>query len=335
MSEDGRVRWSTARRLEFIEFRLLWEGRVNRSDIAETFGLTVQQASADLGLYEQIAPNNIAYDRAAKTFVAAPTFRPSQVRDYADRYLLQLAAIENGWIEKSDTWFDEMPSAGVVPIPPRRVPTALIQWLLRAIREKRELDIEYQSMTKSRPTIQAIAPHAFGFDGIRWHVRAWCKEHNDFRDFVLSRIHRAMELRRASVESRLDFEWHQRIQLIVTPNPELPQPVRRAIAREYQMSGGRLKVEARVALAFYFIRQFNFDLEGLPAERRQIVLLNRDDFEIARRKALVQTRAALEAATASSATASRTERRESNGDMRHTAARRLAVPLGGGADIRP
>jgi hypothetical protein len=297
MPEDGRVRWSTARRLEFIEFRLLWKGRVNRSDIAEAFGVTVQQASTDLGLYEQIAPHNIAYDRTAKTFVAAATFRPSQVRDYADRYLLQLAAIENGWIEKDDTWFDELPPVGVVPIPPRRVPTALIHRLLRAIRERAELDIEYQSMSKPSPTLHTVAPHAFGFDGVRWHVRSWCKAHNDFRDFVLTRIDGVLGERAASVDPQFDYEWHQSIQLVIAPNADLPQPVRRAIAQEYQMSGGRLKVEARVALAFYFIRQFNLDLENLPPERRQIVLLNRDEFEAARQQALAAARAALDSAS--------------------------------------
>lgn len=296
MAEDGRVRWSAARRLEFIEFRLLWKGRVNRSDIAEAFGVSVQQASADLGLYEQTAPANIVYDRTAKTFVTAPTFQPSQLRDYADRYLLQLAAIENGWIEKDDTWFDELPAVGVVPIPPRRVPTSLIAWILRAIREKAELDIEYQSMSKPAAGAHTIAPHALGFDGVRWHVRAWCKAHNDFRDFVLSRIHSALNLRRATVDSKLDYEWHERVQLVIAPNPDLAQPVRRAIAHEYQMVGGRLKIEARVALAFYFIRQFNLDLDGLPPERRQIVLLNRDEVSAARERTVATAREALGAA---------------------------------------
>ena len=46
---DQTLRWSIAQRLEFIEFRLVWEGRIKRSDIADRFGVTVQQATVDLG----------------------------------------------------------------------------------------------------------------------------------------------------------------------------------------------------------------------------------------------------------------------------------------------
>jgi hypothetical protein len=81
-SRDQPLRWSVAQRLEFIEFRLVWEGRINRADIAERFNLTVQQASADLGLYDITAPNNMTYLRGPKTFVPAATFEPKFLRDW-------------------------------------------------------------------------------------------------------------------------------------------------------------------------------------------------------------------------------------------------------------
>lgn len=46
MSNDkSELRWGVAQRLEFIEFRLFWESHVNRSDLMEQFGLSVNQAS--------------------------------------------------------------------------------------------------------------------------------------------------------------------------------------------------------------------------------------------------------------------------------------------------
>lgn len=38
MTEDigETVRWAMQRRLEFIDFRLFWDGRFNRRDLAET-----------------------------------------------------------------------------------------------------------------------------------------------------------------------------------------------------------------------------------------------------------------------------------------------------------
>ena len=51
MTTDTKgIRWGIERRLEFIEFRLYWEGGVNRSDIVEEFGVSVPQASKDLTL---------------------------------------------------------------------------------------------------------------------------------------------------------------------------------------------------------------------------------------------------------------------------------------------
>jgi hypothetical protein len=71
----SRRRWSSDQRIEFIEFRLFWEGRVNRSDITEKFGVSIPQASADLAHYREIAPNNMRYDGSAKQYLPSkPNF---------------------------------------------------------------------------------------------------------------------------------------------------------------------------------------------------------------------------------------------------------------------
>ena len=43
--------WGQERRLEFIDFRLLWEGRLNRADLTTFFRISVPQASLDLAKY--------------------------------------------------------------------------------------------------------------------------------------------------------------------------------------------------------------------------------------------------------------------------------------------
>ena len=50
------LKWGVERRLEFIEFRLFWEGSINRADLVEFFGVSVPQASKDLALYQERAP---------------------------------------------------------------------------------------------------------------------------------------------------------------------------------------------------------------------------------------------------------------------------------------
>ena len=48
------------RRLQFIEFRLFWEGTLNRADLADSFRVSAAQATADLQRYAALAPVMVA-----------------------------------------------------------------------------------------------------------------------------------------------------------------------------------------------------------------------------------------------------------------------------------
>src|ERR1700676_2282236 len=84
------LKWGVERRLEFVEFRLFWEGGINRSDIVEQFGVSVPQASKDLTLYQEQAPDNIRYDRSQKRYFASEKFQPKFISLDADAYLEHL-----------------------------------------------------------------------------------------------------------------------------------------------------------------------------------------------------------------------------------------------------
>jgi hypothetical protein len=66
--------WGLERRLQFIDFRLRWEGRLNRTDLVEHFGLSIPQVSLDIAKYAELAPGNLTYDRSSKTYVAGTEF---------------------------------------------------------------------------------------------------------------------------------------------------------------------------------------------------------------------------------------------------------------------
>lgn len=60
-------RWEAERRLDFIEDRLIDLGRINRQDICDYFGITISQASKDLGRYcEQ--NKRVMYDLHLKAY---------------------------------------------------------------------------------------------------------------------------------------------------------------------------------------------------------------------------------------------------------------------------
>ena len=58
-------------------------------DMAEEFGVSAQQASADIALYERMAPDNLAYDRAGKAYRRTESFVPAFIGETIERYLLQ------------------------------------------------------------------------------------------------------------------------------------------------------------------------------------------------------------------------------------------------------
>ena len=70
-----RLRWAPEQRLEFIEFRLFWDGAVNRSDLMDRFGISEPQASKDLASYRELAANNLQYDSVSRVLGWQSRFR--------------------------------------------------------------------------------------------------------------------------------------------------------------------------------------------------------------------------------------------------------------------
>lgn len=278
----GVPKWSIRQRYEFIEFRLVWEGRVNRRDLVERFGLSTQQASADLAAYDKFSPGNLLYDANQRTYVRGADFHPSIIVSQADRHLRQLLAIKSGWIRKEETWFDTLPPAEIVSLTRNAMEPRHLRLVLDAIRRKLEIKVDYRSVRPELPgQTRHIVPHALGFGSNRWHVRAWCREHNQFRDFNLNRIQVMGEPQAAPVQldAALDLEWSYVANAVICPNSALPEDTRASLEFEYGMTNGELVTPVRLALLFYFMTDHNFDVDAgtLPPTKQQLLLENRDE----------------------------------------------------------
>jgi hypothetical protein len=268
--------WGAERRLEFIDFRLHWEGTVNRSDLIEFFRISPQQASADLARYAELAPGNLEYDKSLKTYRVGTGFRPITARDDSQVYLEELAALCVGRLSPGASFIGWQPACDIVRYPARPIATRTLLTVLWAIRDGEELKVSYQSMRRPSATLRWIAPHALATDGQRWHVRAWCHENGDFRDFVISRIQRVQGRRNATVSGADDEAWHTRVDIIIVPRAGLTEGQRRAIEVDFGMSRGRLKLSCRKALAFYLLRQLQLDrLPDQPPAAQPLELVNR------------------------------------------------------------
>ncbi len=281
---ESSVRWGVKRRLEFIDFRLFWDGRFNRKDLSETFGISAQQASTDIGHYERLAPANLVYDPREKAYLRGDTYQPALIGHSVERYLLQLVAVEHRWMREEDTWFDQPPPFEVVRLERRRTDAEVLLKVVDAIRLRCELEIDYASITGSPDPTRVIAPHSLVHSAGRWYARAWARHHNDFRDYNLDRIRRVGTLSPASVDPSLDFQWIHQINLEIVPNPKLDPDQQAAIATEYRMRNGVLEMPCRLSTAFYMMAANNLDVEPgkLAPEKQQLVLRNRTAVEAAR-----------------------------------------------------
>lgn len=278
-----RLRKGTEQRLEFIEFRLFWDGFVNRSDIMEQFGVSAPQASTDLTQYRELTPENIRYDLSEKRFVPTPSFAPRFLKPNAERYLAQMRAISEDVIALPETWIGELPDVGVIPIPARRVLAETLRKFLHAVRERRSISIEYQSLNDDRPDPiwREISPHAFGSDGLRWHLRAYCHIEHKFKDFIISRCLQIGEMGMSHADGATDKDWSTFFTVVLVPNPKLSKPQRMTIERDYGMKNGRSEIQVRRALLYYLDKRLRLDVaekQDRPKET-PVIVANRSEYD--------------------------------------------------------
>lgn len=275
-NDRSELRWGVEQRLEFIEFRLFWEGHVNRSDLMDQFGVSVNQASTDLNRYIGFAPANMVYDKSARTYVRGSAFQPQFLEPDASRYLAQLRSVAENILDREDSWIANLPSFASAPTPVRGVDPVTLRSVVGAIRRSEEIEIRYQSLSSPDPRWRWIAPHAIAFDGFRWHARAFCLTDECFKDFLLSRMIEIRGSRESGTSADDDLDWNSEVVLEVAPHPELSETQAKVIALDYGMRGGRAKIKVRRALLYYALRRLGLDTD--PAARRpqdqQIVLMN-------------------------------------------------------------
>lgn len=276
------VRHSVSRRLQFIEFRLFWEGQLNRSDLMNRFGISEPQASADLARYQELAPANLVYDKSLKRYVPGPKFRPVLAKPDVNAYLTQLYGLAEELAPREEPWIARAPEYDVTPTPHRTIHPNRLRGVLQAIREVGTIAIAYRSLAHPEPGWRRITPQALCFDGFRWQVRAYCHLDRCFKDFLLARI---QGVRREMTERRIDpmedREWHTRLTVRIGPHPDLNPNQKRVVEKDYGMKDGEFRLQIRQALLYYLLRRLGLDAGPelrCPGEQ-PIVLLNRQELE--------------------------------------------------------
>lgn len=282
------MRWGIEQRLEFIEFRLFWEGTINRADIVDYFGVSVPQASKDLTLYQERAPGNMEYDKRSKCYVAAEKFVLRFLNPDPYVFLAQLRSVAEHTVAPHESWIARLPEADVVLTPKRDIEIEVLRKVLDAVREEQSIDVFYQSMNKERPDPiwRRITPHAFGYDGFRWHTRAYCHLEHKFKDFLLPRILDVRAKGKPGATGEQDWLWNNYFDIIIGPHPDLTESQKEVVAKDYGLDHGNGVLAVRYAMLFYVLKRLGLlgDAEKEDPRRQHIVALNKDAVQTALNK---------------------------------------------------
>lgn len=268
--------WAQKIRLQAIETLAYWTGRVNTRDLTERFAITRLSAQRDITRYLNLAPGNLSYDRTEKAYLATSIIKPLLTQGEIEEFLALDA--QTGNIHSLDKITRISP-------PAFHLDPTVIRPVLNAIRTQQGVSLRYRSLTQPKGTTRTLYPHHLVNSTFRWHLRAYCAQRQDFRDFNLSRIAATLKLtgpRPPEADPIQDECWRKEVTLHLTPNPFLSAEEQALLAHEFAMRRGKLTITSRAALVPYTLHAYQVDPSVPDADnpqRNRLVLFNKEDLQ--------------------------------------------------------
>ena len=242
-------------RLAYIEFRLYFLGEFSRQDLSARFGMAPAGATRDIAQYKRLFPENIGFDSASKRYTLGKNFQ-AMFEHVPERVLSVLShGFGDGVATNTGALVNcEFPMTFNSPV------MSVLAPVTRAIHQKSVVGMRYYSHTSGQST-REIVPFALVNDGLRWHVRAFDRKSQEFRDFVLTRMENAVAIEGAHVEKHErpaeDNEWNRVVELKLVPHPDRKQKA--IIERDYGMTDGLRRIKVRAAIAGYLLLHWIVD----------------------------------------------------------------------------
>lgn len=251
----AQINYAQKQRLAFIDFLLMFKGSFCRSDLTDKFEMGMANATRDIALYRELSPKNATFDNSTKTYIQSDSF--NSLFEYDPRKTLTKLAnnISDGFDGVLEVAFP-VNSPLQLNVPDINIVAKLVQ----AVINKRVISITYTSLSSGSNT-REIVPHTIVDNGLRWHVRAFDRKTQSFRDFVLTRITKVnlLDIPARDIEKEIeDKQWMRKMDLQIVPHPtnvQFPQ----AIQLDYGMDKGVLQLTVRAALVGYLLRRWNVD----------------------------------------------------------------------------
>lgn len=242
-------------RLAHIDFSLYFLGELRRSDLVAKFETGLAGATRDIALYRDFAPQNCELDKSQKVYRPGPTFSP--LFQHSPRRVL--TSLSQGFGEGLGEDMEPLVRSEI-PVPLCVPPASIIAPISRAIHRGLAVRLNYTSV-ESGLTEKTLVPVALVDNGVRWHVRAFDRQKQEFRDYVLTRMEDPIVLENSHAKkeetAEHDSQWSRIISLDLVPHPDHPRPA--MVERDYAMEDGVFRVKVRAANAGYMLRRWSVD----------------------------------------------------------------------------
>jgi len=262
--------WYKQQRLRAIEIIIYWHEKLNTKDIINAFGISRIQASKDIKHYIQAYPGNMYYSLTDRAYLKAKPFTTHLSQGSFEEYLDHCSRMKT----PSEHFHVETLTSHYKPLNP-----AIVSKVLQAIHAQKGLTLCYGSMTSPEGKTRTLYPHALIDTGFRWHVRAYCENRGEFRDFNLGRILNTPEITKTfpqEASSQHDKAWNEQITLKIQANPSLSLEQQKLIENEFAIKRKMLSVKTRACLVHYTLQRYQIDSDNLtaPPQNQMLVLSN-------------------------------------------------------------
>lgn len=258
---------NTAERVSDLETVLLWEGEIDNLRIRELFGVQSVWASRLLGELTKHMGKRATRATAYAPLRLTPEDAGRSKRQSPDEYLRIVSG--SAAHTRGDPLFEDARRDLSVVAP------ELFSVIVQAIRKCVGLQLVYRSMNHPTGTERLVFPHALIRVPRRWHMRAWCSERKDFRDFTLGRVASAKMTEEPAPQGRAnDREWNEVVSFNVVAHPELTPEQQVMIAAEYFPGARARHLKVRRCLVGYIIQDLRLATDQkkhIPPEYQLLV----------------------------------------------------------------
>lgn len=259
-------------RLYFVEFLLVFLGKLSRKDLVKHFGISEPAATKDLSLYAELAPDVLNYDMRQKCYVY--TGGSLQFDHEVDHALFALAG------ERAITQYvghTERLNSSVGMSIKRQVPIDIASSITRCMHQRRCMFAVYRSLGGGERE-RLLSPLALIHDGLRWHIRCYDHETESYKDHNLSRFVSIRISGVSQVGQDGDTRWNHRVELNLMAHPKSEHP--ETIRLDYGIDGEFKMVKIRACLVGYFLRRWPIDYSDDATDdprKYQLYLANKSD----------------------------------------------------------